>query len=95
MPLVQMAIVSILMLTPPLYAIGIVVFDTNTNPNFRSIRALGSSLILKTNILFVLCIFGFLMHPSFNYIIPVLLFILIGVGSIKIIRVFSKTDFVK
>lgn len=90
MPLLQMIALSLLLLTPTCYTIALIQLDTQTAPHYRTVRAIGSGLILKTIIIAILSLLGFLVNPDAAYAAPLLLMFLVGLASIRIIHLSSE-----
>lgn len=75
------------MLAPPLYGIGIVLFDTNRRPHERNILALGGAVLLNSLILTLLGGVGWLIDGDANRWLPLLV---IWIAAFSVYRLMGE-----
>ncbi len=87
MPPLPIVVVSLLMLSPPTYAIVLLLSDTNTRPKHRTTRALGSSIIMKSLIMMSLCFISLSLEQRWSLSLPLLMGFFICIIALRIMKI--------
>ncbi len=85
MPPLQFVFPALLLTLPALYSISLLVLDTETPPHCRTVRALGSGLLLKAGIVVALGVIGLLAGQSL--VMAWLPLLMVTLGSIAALRI--------
>lgn len=85
MPPFHTLILALLLIITPLYSIAILLFNTEINPRCRTIRALGSSVIVKAYIIFGLGVVSLLVEGQGTTWMPLLVSFLATFAAYRIL----------
>lgn len=83
MPPFYLLVLSALLLISPCYMIALLVFDSNTPPYRRTVRAVGSGILLKAGILGAVGILSLLIENQAMLGLPLLA---LGAISLAVVR---------
>lgn len=84
--------VSILLLAPPCYSIGLILFDTKTAPHQRTARALGYGLVLNATIIIVFASIGTGFALSAVSAVPISIAVLAILAAIRSVKLSIEED---
>lgn len=92
MPPFHLLVLSALLLSPPTYAITLLMWDTRTPPHRRTVRALGSSIVMKNLIVVSFCLIGISIEQRWSLSLPLLISILVCIAAIRIMKIATGRD---
>lgn len=92
MPPLLMLVLSLLMLSPPTYAITLLLLDQQTPPKRRAVRAIGSSIVMKSLIVISLCLIGLSLGGRWSLGLPILLGCMVCIIAFRIMQIENTTD---
>lgn len=90
MPPLHILILASLVIITPIYSIAILIFDTKLQPHCRTIRALGSGIIMKSFIIVGLGLIGFLTEGRGAVWMPLLIACMAAIAAYRMMQLESE-----